>query len=33
VTVSVSGAWTPALLGTEFPPVTLTSSGSITVQN
>jgi len=33
LTVSVSYAWTPALLGTEFPPVTLTSSGSITVQN
>ncbi|MBW4091200.1 MAG: pilus assembly protein [Proteobacteria bacterium] len=33
LTVSVRYAWTPALLGTEFPPVTLTGSGSITVQN
>ncbi len=33
LSVSVSYAWTPALLGGVFPALTLTSSGAITVQN
>ncbi|MDE2580748.1 MAG: pilus assembly protein [Rhodospirillales bacterium] len=33
LTVTVSDAWTPVLLGDVFPAVTLSSSGSVTVQN